>query len=198
MVQRVEEFPMRHAVLALICMVAAGSCGRTAEPDTASSATPPAAAATSAGAALVPADAKARCAGFGTAEAAEILGVPPSAVTDRSQDITPISRGCTFRAGDEQAVNFMLRVDDSIEAATSEFAGLKDTYVIAARAQEAATGKKVAEGAFSDILGVGDEAIWSVTNGSLVVRYRNLTILVISPSDKRAQVAIAKKVLEKL
>jgi hypothetical protein len=189
---------MRHAVLALICMVAAGSCGRTAESDKAASATPPAAGGPFAPASLVAADTKARCAGFGTAEAAEILGVPPAVVTDRSQDITPISRGCTFRAGDEQAVNFMLRVDDSIEAATSEFVGLKATYAIAARAQEAATGKKIAEGAYSDILGVGDEAIWSVTNGSLVVRYRNLTILVISPSDKRAQVAVAKKVLEKL
>ena len=40
--------------------------------------------------------------------------------------------------------------------------------------------------------------IWNVTNGALTVRHKNLTIMVLSPDDKRTQVAVANKILELL
>jgi hypothetical protein len=61
--------------------------------------------------------------------------------------------------------------------------------------QQSATGDKPAEGAYVDILGVGDEAIWSHTNGTLAVRRANLTIMVMRPDDRKQQAAVAQKVI---
>src|SRR4030095_13897067 len=96
------------------------------------------------------------CGGFGAVQAAEILGVAAPAVTARSQDVTPTTRGCEFSAGDKK-ISFSLTVEDSIDDAKKDFQNLRETYVIAARAQESATGKALEEGAYSDILSVGDE-----------------------------------------
>ena len=60
------------------------------------------------------------------------------------------------------------------------------------------TGKEIKEGAYSDILSVGDEAIWSITNGAMTVRHKNLIIMVILPDDKRTQAAVATKILGQL
>jgi hypothetical protein len=188
-----------HAIPAAVCVFALSACGNGAGSGTTSSAagsSPPAStAARSSG--LVGADAKARCGGFGTAQAAEILGVTAGAVTERSQDITPTSRGCEFSAGDRK-ISFSLGLEDSIDDAKKNLENQRESYVMSARTQESATGKKIEEGAYSDILDVGDEAIWSVTNRSLAVRRKNLTILVMSPNDKRVQVAIARKILDSL
>jgi hypothetical protein len=146
---------------------------------------------------LVGAEAKARCGGFGAAQAAEILGVAASAVAPRISDVTPTTKGCEFSAGDKK-VSFSLTVADSIEEAKKDLENLRETYVIAARSQESATGRKIPEGAYSDILSVGDEGVWSVTNGAMSIRYKNLEIMVIWPSDKRTQAAVAKKIIDSL
>jgi hypothetical protein len=190
---------MRYAIPVFVCVGALSACGSGAPEATKSSG---AASSTSAPAAtrssgLVGADTKARCGGFGTAQAAEILGVTASAVTDHSQDITPTSRGCEFRAGDKK-IAFSLGLENSIDEAKKSLENMRQAYVISAEAQEKATGRKIEEGAYSEILDVGDEAVWTVTNQSLAVRHKNLTILVMSPNDKRMQVAVARKILEHL
>lgn len=190
---------MRPVIRVLICLLPLAACGSGATGDTtasagASSSQAPAAARSSG---LVGAEAKARCGGFGTAQAAEILGVTAAAVTARSQDVTPTTRGCEFSAGDKK-ISFTLTVEASIDAAKRDFENLREGYVIAARAQESATGKKIEQGAYSDILSVGDEGVWSVTNGAMAIRHKNLQIMVMAPSDKRTQAAIAAKILERL
>ena len=190
---------MRPLIPGCVCLLALGACGgdATSDPPSSAATTPVSVNTTAKSAGLVGVDAKARCGGFGTAQAAEILGVGAGAVIERSQDVTPTTRGCEFSAGDKK-ISFSLTVEASIDEAKRDFENLRETYEIAARAQESATGKKIEEGAYSDILSVGDEGVWSVTNGSMAIRYKNLKIMVLEPSDKRTQAAVATKIIEQL
>jgi len=180
----------------LLCGCGGGATGEPAAPRTKDTA-PAASQAAPKSAGLVTADVKNRCAGFGAAQAAEFLGVPAGSVTERSQDITPTSRGCEFSGGGKK-ISFSLSLEDSIDDAKRAISNAKETYEISARAQEKTTGKEIKEGAYSEILDLGDEAIWSVTNGAMTVRHKNLTIMVMSPDDKRTQAAVARKILSGL
>ena len=189
---------MRHAIPLVVGLLTLGACGSgSGDQATSTGASATAAATRSAKSRLISAETKVRCAGFGPAQAAEFLGVAAGAVTQRAKDITPTARGCEFIGADKKIL-FSLGLDDSAEDTKRAFESLRETYVMSARIQESATGKKLEEGAYSDILSLGDEAIWSITNMSLAVRHKNLTITVMSPDDKRTQVAIAKKILEGL
>jgi hypothetical protein len=185
---------MRTIVSVLVYSLALGACGQSndATGERATSAEAPAPAKRSG---LVAADVRTRCAGFGAAQAAEFLGVPASAIAERMEDTTPTARGCQFEAG-EKRILYWVSVDDSVEEAERELANLREGYVMSARAQEHTTGKALEQGAYSDILALGDEAIWSATNDTLAVRHKNLRIQVMAPNDKRAQVAVARKILE--
>ena len=186
---------MRYGISLVICALALCGCGggATGETTSAGNATPGAHQKSVETTGLVTADVKNRCAGFGAAQAAEVLGVPAGSVTATSQDITPTARGCEFTGGGK-TINFSLSLESSIDEAKRAFESAKETYVISARAQEA-QGKKLEQGAYSDILDLGDEAMWSVTSGAMTVRYKNLTIMVLLPDDKRTQAAVATKIL---
>jgi hypothetical protein len=138
-----------------------------------------------------------RCAGFGAAQAAELLAVPASEIEPQLAQVTPTTRGCTFthRGDPTRQVSFTVSHDDSVDDAKHSFASYRETVSIGSRVQQAATGEKPAEGAYVDILGVGDEAIWSHANGVLNVRRANLTIMVMRPDDKKQQAAVAQKVI---
>jgi hypothetical protein len=149
---------------------------------------------------LVGPDVVARCAGFGPAQAAEILGVPASAVADRSADIAKGLRGCSFARtdGTSGAVSFSLERDESVEAAAQAYASMKDAIPIAENAQTAAgagANDRPNDSALIEISGLGDEALWTNVNGALTVRVRNLTIQVTEPLDRKMQVAVARKVV---
>ena len=138
-----------------------------------------------------------RCAGFGASQAAEFLAVPAGEIEPRFEQVTPTTRGCGFlyRGDPSRVVSFSITREDSIDEAKHSFASYRDTVTIGSRVQQSATGDKPAEGAYVDILGVGDEAVWSHTNGSLAVRRANLTIMVMRPDDRKQQAAVAQKVI---
>ena len=142
-------------------------------------------------------DARATCAGFTTAQAADILGVAAADVSQKTEDVTPETRGCTYAAGNKR-VSFTLRLAESLDEAKRDFANMREGFEISARAQEKATGKPIPEGAYSDILNIGDEGVWSVTNGSMAIRYKALEIIVMLPGDKRTQAAVATKIVDRL
>ena len=138
-----------------------------------------------------------RCAGFAAPQAAELLAVSAAEIEPRFEQVTPTTRGCGFvyRGDQTRQVVFSITREDSVEEATHSFASYRETVTIGSRVRESATGDKVAEGAYVDILGVGDEAIWSHTNESLAVRRGNLTIMVMRPDDRKQQAAVAQKVI---
>ena len=57
---------------------------------------------------------------------------------------------------------------------------------------------KLPKGAYSDISGLGDEAVWSDVNGSLAVRKGALTLQFMAPKGKLEQIKAAEAVLKKL
>jgi hypothetical protein len=137
------------------------------------------------------------CAGFGAAQAAELLAVAAADVEARSEQVTPTTRGCTFtyRGDETRQLSFSITREDSIDEAKHSFASYRETVSIGSQVQQSATGKQPEEGAYVDILGVGDEAIWSHTNGALAVRRANLTIMVLRPDDRKRQAAVAQKIM---
>ena len=137
------------------------------------------------------------CGGFGTAQAAELLAVSATEVEPRFEQVTPATRGCTFtyRGDQTRQVSFSITREDSIDDAKHSFASYRETVSIGSQVQQSATGEKPAEGAYVDVLGVGDEAIWSHTNETLAVRRANLTIMVLRPDDRKRQAAVAQKII---
>ena len=138
-----------------------------------------------------------QCAGFGASQAAELLAVSAAEIEPRFDQVTPTTRGCTFtfRGDQTRQVSFTVSHDESVDDAKHSFASYRETVSIGSRVQQSATGEKPPEGAYVDILGVGDEAVWSHANGALNVRHGNLTIMVIRPDDKKQQAAVAQKVI---
>ena len=141
------------------------------------------------------ADGKSPCAGFGVAQAAELMGVPATEVKQNLGNITPSTRSCDFVAGDKR-IGFSVTVEESVDAAKRVLENAKETYEMALRAQEKATGKEIPEGAYSDIVNIEDEAIWSVTNGTILGRRKNVTYQVMFPNERRGQAAVARKIAE--
>ena len=137
------------------------------------------------------------CGGFGTAQAAELLAVSATEVEPRFEQVTPATRGCTFtyRGDQTRQVSFSITREDSIDDAKHSFASYRETVSIGSQVQQSATGEKPAEGAYVDVLGVGDEVIWSHTNETLAVRRANLTIMVLRPDDRKRQAAVAQKII---
>jgi hypothetical protein len=142
------------------------------------------------------ADTLARCGGFGAAEAAPFLGVAASEVADHRSNIAPNLRSCMFAKQSDEAstVTFTISREDSIKDATESYAQFKDNIPIASSAQKA-VGVDSGDSALIEISGLGDEALWTNVNGALTVRFHNLTILVMSPSDRKTQISVAEKVL---
>jgi hypothetical protein len=58
--------------------------------------------------------------------------------------------------------------------------------------------KDLPAGAYSDIGGLGDEAIWTDVNGSLTARKGNITVQVLMPRDKGDQIKVVEAFLAKL
>jgi hypothetical protein len=138
---------------------------------------------------------KGPCAGFGVAQAAELMGVPASEVKENLGSVTPTTRSCDFVAGDKR-IGFTVTVEESVDAAKRVLDNAKETYEMSASAQEKATGKELPQGAWSDILDIEDEVIWSVTTGAMLGRRKNVTYQVLFPNDKRGQAAVARKISE--
>jgi hypothetical protein len=136
----------------------------------------------------------------GCRPSAEFLGVPPSDIGDQSADIHSTARSCGFARHDDpqQSVLFTLERAESVEEAAGTYAQMKDSIAIADNVQTSAGVETKEEGAFVEILGLGDEALWTRVNGALTVRYRNLSIIVMSPGDRATQTKVAQKVLELL
>jgi len=177
---------MRLVLTVLAGSVALSACSNT------SSSTSTSTASTSA-ASTAPADAKSYCSGFGVAEAAELMGVPASAVKVTLGNITPTARSCDFVAG-EKRIGFSVTIEESVDAAKRVIENAKETYEMALRVQEKANGKEIPEGAYSDIMLIEDEAIWSVTNHTILGRRKNVTYQVMFPDDKRGQVDVSRKI----
>lgn len=189
--------PWRPLSAGLAGLVMAAACGGAPGGEAKGGAAPGSPAPRAAGGgALANAGTLSTCGGFGAAQAAEILGVPASGVQDRSSELSPTLRMCTFSTSDAAsgAVSFSLSLEESADEAKRTYAQMKDNIPIAEHAQEAA-GARSDDSALIEIGGLGDEALWTNVNGALTVRRANLMIQVMAPPDRRKQIAVADRLL---
>jgi hypothetical protein len=131
------------------------------------------------------------CAGFGTADAAELLGVAASALVDKSQAITEESHWCIFSNPEnrEQGVMFTLSRADSEDDAITEFQQFRGNVGVAVGALGEAGDRA------HNIPNLGDEALWTPVPGGVYLRKGRYSVQVNSPGDEQMQIKIAKRLI---
>ena len=137
------------------------------------------------------------CAGFATQDAAAWLKIPAEQVSRRVEKVGGSLWICPYSAGGSPpGISFSLEVSPSAAKAAEQMERYREHLVTAGD-----TGPfkgKLPKGADSDIMGVGDEAVWSDVNGSLTVRRGNVTLQVTLPKVKADQIKLAQAVLAKV
>jgi hypothetical protein len=136
------------------------------------------------------------CGGFTAQDAATVLGAPAAQVTRRVQKVHERLFACSYAVGKgAPGLAFSIEVAASARKAAEEMERYRDSL---ATAGESAPWKgRLPGGAYSDIMGVGDEAVWTEINGALTVRKANVTLQVTMPKGKRDQAQAARAVVAK-
>lgn len=154
-----------------------------------------------AGTLLVPASALALkdgadCGGFTAADAAAWLKAPAAQVTRSVSKSGKALWLCSFAAGKASpAIAFSIEVAESAKKAAEQMDRYRDNLMTAG--DTAPWKGKLPKGAYSDIVGVGDDGVWTDISGSYTVRKGNATVQVTLPKEKLEQVKLGKAVLEK-
>jgi hypothetical protein len=139
----------------------------------------------------------AKCNGFTVEDAAGILGVPASKVTAKTEELYAGNWQCTFESGDlGKTISFNVSVAKSVEEAARDMQQYRSHLETAGSVSPFK--ENLPKGAYSDISGIGDDAVWTDINASLAVRRGNVRIQVAMPKDKMVQIKVAEKFLAKL
>ncbi len=137
------------------------------------------------------------CNGFTAGDAAGILGVPASKVTAKTEELYAGNWQCSFESGDiGKNMSFNVSVAKSVEEAVRGMAQYRSR--LEAAGSVSPFKENLPKGAYSDISGIGDDAVWTDINLSLAVRQGNVRIHVTMPKDKTVQMKVAGKFLAKL
>jgi hypothetical protein len=136
-----------------------------------------------------------RCAGFTAADAGEILQLPAAALTVKTEKLGDSLWSCVFR-GKGNSLAFSVEVHATAGLAAAEMERYRENLELAAETPPFRD--KLANGAWSDISPLGDEAVWTDVNATLTVRLGNLTLQVQAPGDKRQQIRVARVFLKRL
>ena len=137
------------------------------------------------------------CSGFTAEDAAAIFGLPAPRITAKTEELYAGNWQCSFDSGDlGKTLSFNVRVSKAIEDAVREMAGYRSHLETAGSVSPFK--ENLPKGAYSDIGGIGDEAVWTDINASLAVRRGNVTIHVSLPKDRPVQIKIAEAFLSKL
>jgi hypothetical protein len=136
----------------------------------------------------------ANCNGFTAADAAAILGAPASKFTAKTDELYAGNWQCVFDSGNTgKTMSFNVSVARSAEEAAGNMNQYRSHLETAGSV--APFKENLPKGAYSDISGIGDEAVWTDMNVSLAVRQGNVTIHVLMPKDKTIQMEVAEKFL---
>lgn len=137
------------------------------------------------------------CAGFSAAKAAAFLGVPAAQVTRKVDRAGSSSLYlCAYAIGKATtAIAFSVEAAASSKKAAEEMERYRENLTVAG--ETAPFKGRLPKGAYSDIMGVGDEAVWTDVSGALTVRKGHLTIQATLPKDKLEQLKLVKAVLAK-
>lgn len=133
------------------------------------------------------------CGGFTAAEAAAWLKVAPAQVT-REVARSGEKWDCTFVVGKSPAIAYSLTVAASPKRAADNLERYRDRLY--EQAESARWKNRLPNGVYSDLMGAGDEAVWTDIEGTLTVRRDNVTVQFTLPKGKDDQVRLGKVVVE--
>ena len=137
-----------------------------------------------------------KCAGFTSQDAAVLLNVPASKLAAHTERMAPELWICSFSAPDGKGVSFSVTIAKDAKKAAEEMNRLRDNLEVAA--ETAPFKNKLPQGAYSEILNLADDSIWTDINSTLTVRKGNITIQILMPAGKKEQIKTVQAFLAKL
>ena len=135
------------------------------------------------------------CAGFTAADAGEVMNLPASAITAKTEKVHDGLWMCTF-SSDRTSLSFSVALAESEAEASADMARYRES--LEAAAGSAAYKGRLPRGAWSEILPLGEESTWTDITHTLTVRQGNLTIQVQAPTNKLEQIKLVRAFLKKL
>ena len=137
------------------------------------------------------------CAGFSAQDAASFLGTPAAQVTRRVQKVHATLFACSYAIGNAApVVAFSIAVAANAKQATEEMERYRRHLETAG---ETAQWKgKLPKGAYSDIMGPGDEGVWTEITGAYTMRKGHITVQITAPKAKLEQVKLGGILAKKL
>ena len=110
--------------------------------------------------------------------------------------ISPSLAACSWAVGPTApALAFSVEAYASDKAASAALERYRDDLSLAG--ETAPWRGKLPRGAWSDIVGLGDDAVWSDINGALMVRVGRLNLQFTRPADKAGQLKAAQAVTKR-
>jgi hypothetical protein len=136
------------------------------------------------------------CVGFSVDDAAQLLAVSAGQVTPKIEETYKGFWQCSYTAaGGSNGVSFSVTVSPNGKKAAEEMEQYRSNLELAGGQPQ---WKNLPKGTYSDIMGLGDEAVWTDINGSLSARKGNITVQVLQPPGKMEQIKVAQAILKKL
>jgi hypothetical protein len=135
------------------------------------------------------------CAGFTVTDAAEVMNLPASTITAKTEKKHDGFWMCTF-SSDRKQLRFSIALAESETEASIDMARYRESLEL--EAGTASFRGRLPRGAWSEILPLGEESTWTDINHTLTVRQGNLTIQVQAPTNKLLQIKLVRAFLKKL
>jgi hypothetical protein len=136
------------------------------------------------------------CGGFAASDAATWLKVAPAQVTRTVQPSGKALWLCSFAVGKAPpAIAFSLEIAANAKKAAGQMERYRDDLATAGGTKP--WKGRLPKGAYSDIMGVGDEAVWTDINGAFTVRKGHVIVQVTLPKEKLDQVKLGQAVVAK-
>ena len=135
------------------------------------------------------------CAGFTAADAGEIMNLPASAITAKTEKVNAAIWMCTF-SSDRKELKFSVALAESAADASTDMSRYRESLEV--EAGTAAYRGRLRRGAWSEVLPLGEESTWTDINHTLTVRQGNVTIQVQRPTTKLDQIRVVRAFLKKL
>ena len=134
---------------------------------------------------------------FNAQDAAPLLGVSADRIASRIEKGYEGFWLCSFAVEKEgKMISFSVTVSKNAKTASEDMEKYRDNLETAGSV--APFKDKLPSGAYSDIMGLGDEAVWTDINGTLTARKRNISIQVTSPKEKKEQIKVIETFFKKL
>ena len=135
------------------------------------------------------------CAGFTAADAGEVMNLPASAITAKTEKVHAGLWMCTF-SSKRTSLSFSVELAESAEKAAMDMELYRESLELEVRT--ASFRGRLRRGAWSEVLPLGEESTWTDINHTLTVRQGNVTIQVQRPTSKLDQIRVVRAFLKKL